>query len=49
MTGLIYKGFSRFNIMIEMALFSYLEASHVKDLNDRVTIPVQEQKASRSF
>lgn len=42
MTGLIYKVLFRFNIMIEISLFSLLEASHVKDLSDRVTMPVQE-------
>lgn len=42
MSDLIYKGFSRFNIMIEIALFLCLEALCDKDLNDRDTIPAQE-------
>lgn len=42
MSDLIYKGFSRFNIMLEIALFLCLEALCDKDLNDRDTIPAQE-------
>lgn len=42
MTGLLYKGFFKSNIVIEIALFSYVEASYVKDLNDRGAIPVLE-------
>lgn len=41
MSGLLYQGFSMFNIMIEIALFSCLEVLCVKDLNDRDTIPAQ--------
>lgn len=30
-----------FNIIIELSFFSGLEASHVKDLSEKGTIPVQ--------